>query len=238
MFIGYPRSGHSLTGALLNAHPEIVLAHELDALEMVRRGCSRSELFSMLLQRDRWFTQNGSRWYEFNYQVPGQFQGSFQRLTVVGDKKGGTSAAYLVKDPQLLRKLREVVQLPMRFIHVTRNPFDNIATLARRREWPLEQAARFYFDLAGSNEKILATLPPEEVFSLRHEDFVMNPREHLGQLLHFLGVQANEKYLADCAAIVFESPRKSRLSTEWPSELREYITAETEKKSPAARVPF
>ena len=32
IFIGYPRSGHSLLGSLLDAHPEMVIAHELDVL--------------------------------------------------------------------------------------------------------------------------------------------------------------------------------------------------------------
>ena len=29
MFVGYPRSGHSLVGAFLNAHPAMMIAHEL-----------------------------------------------------------------------------------------------------------------------------------------------------------------------------------------------------------------
>jgi phage terminase large subunit-like protein len=32
IFIGYPRSGHSLVGSLLNAHPEVIISHELDVL--------------------------------------------------------------------------------------------------------------------------------------------------------------------------------------------------------------
>ncbi len=31
-FIGYPRSGHSLIGSLINAHPDVVVCHELDTL--------------------------------------------------------------------------------------------------------------------------------------------------------------------------------------------------------------
>ncbi|KAJ7379389.1 hypothetical protein OS493_016626 [Desmophyllum pertusum] len=32
MFIGYPRSRHSLVGAILDAHPEIIIPHEYDVL--------------------------------------------------------------------------------------------------------------------------------------------------------------------------------------------------------------
>src|SRR5688572_9593174 len=62
MFVGYPRSGHSLVGSLLNAHPNVVIAHELDALKYVERGVSRGGLFSLILRRDRRFAEMGRRW--------------------------------------------------------------------------------------------------------------------------------------------------------------------------------
>ena len=37
LFVGHPRSGHSLVGSLLDAHPDVVVSHELDALEVRRR---------------------------------------------------------------------------------------------------------------------------------------------------------------------------------------------------------
>jgi hypothetical protein len=36
LFVGYSRSGHSLVGALLDAHPEIPVAYEANALKLVR----------------------------------------------------------------------------------------------------------------------------------------------------------------------------------------------------------
>jgi hypothetical protein len=35
MFIGYLRSGHSLIASLLDAHPNAIATHELDALKFV-----------------------------------------------------------------------------------------------------------------------------------------------------------------------------------------------------------
>ena len=55
---------------------------------------------------------------------------------VVGDKKGGTTSLLLAnpKNMELLERIRQIVQIPMKFIHVTRNPFDNIATIMLRRK--------------------------------------------------------------------------------------------------------
>ena len=33
LFIGYPASGHSIVGAILDAHPQIIIPHEYDVLE-------------------------------------------------------------------------------------------------------------------------------------------------------------------------------------------------------------
>jgi len=48
MFVGYPRSGHSVIGSLLNAHPDMVVAHELNALRYVQAGFSRLREYPFL----------------------------------------------------------------------------------------------------------------------------------------------------------------------------------------------
>ena len=53
---------------------------------------------------------------------------------VIGDKKGGATSS-LLREPDklsILEEIRNVVKVPMKFIHVTRNPFDNIATMLLR----------------------------------------------------------------------------------------------------------
>ena len=53
---------------------------------------------------------------------------------VIGDKKGGGTSEILFNQTTLniLEEIRYVVQVPIKFIHVTRNPFDNIATILLR----------------------------------------------------------------------------------------------------------
>src|SRR6185503_2841686 len=43
-FIGYPRSGHTLIGSLLYAHPNAIIADELDALRFLQAGFSRNQV--------------------------------------------------------------------------------------------------------------------------------------------------------------------------------------------------
>src|SRR5687768_16605888 len=51
VFVGYPSSGHSLFGALLDAQREVMLSHELDALKYVRAHFSRNELYALITER-------------------------------------------------------------------------------------------------------------------------------------------------------------------------------------------
>ena len=55
-------------------------------------------------------------------------------LKVIGNKQGGNTALTLAKlgNLNVLEEIHEVVQVPMKFIHVHRNPFDNIATTMLR----------------------------------------------------------------------------------------------------------
>lgn len=62
MFVGYPRSGHSLVGSLLDAHPNIVIAHELDALRYIKEGFNKKQLFYLLLEKSQRFTKAGREW--------------------------------------------------------------------------------------------------------------------------------------------------------------------------------
>ena len=40
-FLSFPRSGHSLIGSLLDAHPNAIVSHELDAMGLVHKGFSK-----------------------------------------------------------------------------------------------------------------------------------------------------------------------------------------------------
>jgi hypothetical protein len=237
-FVGYPRSGHSLVGSLLNAHPEMVIAHELDALGYVEHSFSRVQVYGLLLERDRVFASMGRRWTGYDYVVPHQHQGQWSRLRVIGDKRGQVSTARLAEHPGLLGKLRGVVRVPIRVIHVTRNPYDNVATMARRRaegedrrravpgpptEPDLSGAIDRYAEMCAWVEVTRQKLGPEELQDIVYEKFVGEPKESLAGLCRFLGVEAEDSYLEDCAGVVWPQARRARDGVEWTEGDRERV---------------
>ena len=219
-FLGFPRSGTSLVGQLLNAHRHMVISHESDALRLLEtRGLTQAELFGMILENDRAFVRRGPEGGGYDFLVPGQWQGTTERLRVIGDKKAGATATRLGRSPELMDRLREVVGVPIRIVSLVRNPFDNISTLASRGETSLEESADRYFRLAGDIAATSARARDGELHRVRFEDFVSDARSELARLCAFLEVDAPDDYLDACSSIVFDSPRRTRTGAPWTPDL-------------------
>lgn len=214
LFVGYPRSGHTIVAALMSAHRHVVLGIELDALRYVDAGFSRDQLFALLLERSA--AGKGLKSYEYEYKVPTQWQGRYERLRVIGDKEGGMSSLRLRRKPELLDMLKERVGVPVVLVHIVRNPFDNIATMLNRGDADtLDQAIEIYFRFARTAAEVKARQGGDPVVEVRHEDFVRDARGSLASICGALGVEATPDYLDDCAAIVFDTPRQRRSTVPW-----------------------
>ena len=96
LFIGYPRSSHSLVGAILDAHPEIIIPHEYDLLDewnkfqplsAKRKNLQKYLLFYELHQlstrqalfgiRANNFRLDGE--FTYAYNVPDLWQGGYDK---------------------------------------------------------------------------------------------------------------------------------------------------------------
>lgn len=219
MFVGYPRTGHSLIGSLLDAHPNIVIAHELDALKLFHRGFSRQQVFHLLLKNSEKMATAGRAHSGYSYEVHDQWQGRFEKLQVLGDKKGATSAMRFYLDSGLLDLVKKRIGMELKFIHVMRNPYDVLATMSRRSpRKTLDTHVDVFFKLCASIQALKRQLQPDEIFDVRLESFIDNPKAHLQRLCSFLGVQAESRYLDECAKIVFGSPKKSRFDIQWSGD--------------------
>ena len=229
MFIGNPRSGSTLLGSLLDAHEEVVIAQDLNILRFVRSGFSRGQIFSIAVRGSRAFTSAGRRWAGYSYMVPGGAQGTFTTLRVVGDKRANGTLRMLRRYPHLLDRARARLRLPLRLLHVVRNPFDNIATIARRREVPLERAMEQYFRDCDTVVSVRSGLAPGELIDVRHEDVVSRPQQTLAAVCAFLGVEASDAYLERATSIVFAEPRLTRTTVEWSDRLRREVEEQIER---------
>lgn len=229
IFVGYPRSGHSLIGSLLDAHPNIIIAHEMDALDFLQHGFSRNQIFHLLLENSNQMAASGRRHSGYSYEVPNQWQGRFAKLEVLGDKRGARSALAFYQDPGLLDLLKRKIDKDLKFVHVIRNPYDVLATMTRRSSSKtLDTNIDIFFTLCSGIIKLKNQLSPAQMFDLRLEFFVDDPKLHLRRLCSFMGVDADSRYLEDCAGIVFKSPKRSRFDIRWSRQSIQYVREQIE----------
>jgi hypothetical protein len=231
LFIGYPRSGHSLVAALLDAHRDVVLSHEVDALARIEDGATREELFDAIAENAKRVAEEGRLSFGYRYAVPGQHQGVVGSPRVMGDKKGGGTTLRLGRTPELLASLRERVKLPLRVIHIVRNPYDNIATLHRRRrvrDQNLADSVASYFRMCETNLALRRELEGE-FLEARHEDIVADPRGFLLRAADFLELDAPGDWVEACAATVFDEPRRTRSDADWEPDLLGEVEAGIER---------
>lgn len=237
MFIGYPRSGHTLIGSLLNAHPDVLICHELDALGSVKEGVSRRQLFDQILARDEEFAAK-ERKHIYDYAVASDesWQGRWRRLEVIGDKRGAKSSRWLYDEPELLDELIELVDLPVHLLHVIRSPWDNIATIERRGAGEaagkyLSETVEYYFKLCESVRRVRERHPDLPMLDVYHEDFVADPRGGLRQLCDFLNLECTETWVEACSEIVYAKPHRSRFAIDWPETTTQRVRAGMERFS-------
>lgn len=220
VFVGHNKSGTSMLGGLLDAHPNVVLSDECDALRYVEGGFGREQIFYMLLRGARAEARKGRvtarRLQPYSYAVPGRWQGRVQEPLVVGDGTTGTTTRRLGADPALLDRLVGVMDgVDVRLIHVIRNPFDPISVMMVRGRRSFRNAIDHYFAACCTLVDIRERVVPERLLPVRYEAFVSDPVHGLSEVCRFLGVQPNPGYLEACARIIRRRPDRSRSLVEW-----------------------
>jgi len=238
LFIGYPRSGHSLVGSLIDAHPNAVIGHELDVFWYVKLRCSKFQIYCQILKNAKRYVETGSEWTDYSYQVPNQWQGNFRRILLMGDKKGGGTVFWLRKDPLLLSKLSNILNVQIKFIHVIRNPFDNITTICKRNRFTLQKSIDYYFSMTDTVINVKKSILAEDFLDIKHEAFIQEPGFMLEKICKFIDLETSQDYIRDCTSILYKKPHKSRHEIPWSKKLISFVNERIENFSHLAEYNF
>ena len=255
--IGFPRSGSSLIGYLLTAHPNIIMAHEPPEKDLYKIDDAML-LLNYILYIDQMRFNIAKEAQNFGEQcptpsnsvkkrtfyaknryvyVPNQYQNHCKSLEVIGIKKSLSTTNRLSEENVLkqFKKRLENQKISLKFIFTVRNPYDiaitNIMNWAGKKDITdknylqkmIENHIQRLSKMSADNLALLDRINTQVVFMNRHEDMVAAPTEQLAKLCRFLGVEASEDYLNDCAAVVHEKPRKSRYELDWTEEQKEKV---------------
>lgn len=143
LFVGPGRTGSTLLGALLNAHPEIAIANEVLLVTRIEsdlkfhgprytrlgRAATLAYFVNQADANRRTLRQSGYD-YAVNFRAA-----KAAAIKVVGDKAAAATAEAII-DPSRFSRLERLFRkwrLNPRFIGVARNPYDVITTMCVRR---------------------------------------------------------------------------------------------------------
>jgi hypothetical protein len=142
---------------------------------------------------------------------------------VIGDKRGGALTRCIAEHPDFLDRLRSLVGVPIRLVHVVRDPFDNIAAISKLRGLPLADSADYYFLHCRTTSRLDALCAPGELITVRHEDMIRDPAGILAELCAFLGLERYRGYFEDASSVLYREPSGSGRRAMWPEGLVEDV---------------
>jgi len=246
MFIGIGRSGTTLIGALLDAHPGAVVANEESALKYMHpQVFSREQVYWLLLRNSREYAAGGRvGGGGYGYKVEGQWQGKYRKLEVIGDKsKSAQDVTWVTSSRGLLGRMAKTTGARIRMMHVIRNPYDSIAARSHHRKLSLQVIAKEYFGHCGRLLKLIHRIENESEIDVARipvhlEDFIEDPGRQLSGICGELGLEAPEDYLRACSRIVRKKPHRRRFEAAWDPALIEEIAVKIKEISFFKRYSF
>lgn len=223
VFIGHVKSGGSLLGAMLDAHPDALVSDEVDLLRYLEVGFRREQLFQLVARGSRREAMKGRvtarRLDPYSLAVAGASQGRAAHPRVLGDVRSGPTTRRLGERLEMLAQLDEVMApTEPRYLHVVRNPFDPISAMVRRGQRTFANAIQDYADQCQRLLRIREALPPDRLLTVRYESFTGDPVAQLVEVCGFLGLAASPEYLGACAEVIQPDRPGERTSLDWSQD--------------------
>lgn len=99
----------------------------------------------------------------------------------------------------------------------------------------IQSKIKNYFSLVAQNSPLRRML---HVLDVHSADMIQDPKRSMQRICKFLKVECDEKYLQDCASIVFQSPSKTRSNVMWTEELKQEVYTRMKKYPFLSRYSF
>ena len=223
IFVGYPRSGHSIIGALIDAHPEAICSHELDALYFAANGYSRNQIFWLIREKSKNFQRTGNQWNGHDYHFHSGFQGKTDTPEVIGDKKGGRSLRRINKDPDLITIYDTIMGSETLLVHVFRDPKENLLSrLKYRRKRENRSDSELMQKIMVLHESSMRTIQRLEkthtILHLNFDQVIKEPEVNLAMLFNALSLSPQEKLMEEFKLRVDKSKTSSSIEYTWTKE--------------------
>lgn len=162
LFFGYPRSGSSLFGSIIDANDEAIIANEYDVFNRWQsQHLTREPMFRGLVENAGICAAAGRKQagYDYSIHAGGLRALASKSVRVLGDKKAGATTLWAhILGREEVRALQEAVGAPLQVVHVRRNHYNIMVShfLARSEEGGAAQQQWNKAHDAASHEELSA----------------------------------------------------------------------------------
>lgn len=261
-FVGHPCSGHSIVGSLIDSHPHMVVSHEYTLFKKLSTGVlapTKPDIFNKLWTESQAVARKqGARAIDekgYTLYVDGLYEGKYvDYIDVIGDKRGDRVIEMFMDHPSNWSKVYAILSslnVTLKVIHVIRNPYDNIATLAffvetssKRTFGSVKQSNKTYtfnsnhilkwitFYFKHHEGIVNATKKYNlNIIEVHGKDLISDPKGALLRLCDQLGVTCSDDYLEKCSKKIFKTESKTRYLVNWTGKQLELIQQNIKKYS-------
>lgn len=221
LFLGHARTGRGIVGNLLDAHPNAIVCNSCQSVGRVLDGTlDRRALFRRIVLSSLTRAQQQRRSFVklnrgvYPYRIEGQIK-SDNDIFVLGDCGVSSARSFgklgTARARERLDKFKATISVPLKCLHVVRNPFDMVAM-----EPSLENA----FEENVSVIRALRDALGEDLLDVYYEDLLADPKNQLQRILEFLGLDADDSYLDMTRKYLRDAPRQRRFEVIWSEESR------------------
>ena len=227
MFLGFARSGHSFIGSVIDAAPNTLIANEHNAFQRFLNSEYNTSfgLFQDLATNSIRCGLYG-RVQIYNYTIPNSWQGRANVLTVIGDKKGGTTTKLLRKHPHAFDSFLTWLGIQVYIVVVFRNPFDMIATQSYRSHPDKIISDADVLKVLNSYSFILDYIeqhPNLKFHVMTMEKFAERTGLEFIRLCKFTGMECNDDLFRQVNTTVHHKVHKRRYEMKWLPEQKQKV---------------
>jgi hypothetical protein len=214
LIVGNARSGSTILGAALDAHPEVVIANESKESANFWRGVDGRAICEGILANAEDQAVSGRMSSGYKYQI-GLAPSTKATIRVLGDKIWNPATLLLHGNHGLIRSLEERMGAPIVVINSVRNIFDTVTTMHRRSGATIVDRLRWFAAHCEAIAAIVERLPPDRFMHIHHENLVLHPEEEIKKCCRLLDLDYEVNHVTEVKKLLFKRPNMARNQVSW-----------------------
>ena len=228
IFMRYKRSGSALLVNLIDAHPNAIFVRNEELYAKTNKWDEPNGIYEHLYNsskryRNRPFSANG-------YKYPIEGVGRAVDPVVIGHKSSTRHYLPIAESSDKLAAFQKAVNLPLKFLHLVRSPYDQVNARWQQKEFrrieaPLGGLIEHVAEQTEGNAKMRAQATA--YYQVHYEDLKGHPVAMMAAVCHFLGLPIISKHLMYCGDLVNQTPEKK--ATTWTKESKAAVKALCDK---------